>query len=111
MAEPRGVNATEALELVSRGAVMLDVRENDEWAAGRAPLAVHIPLSDLPDHLEDLPLDRVVVCVCRSGGRSLRAAHFLTEHGFEAANLDGGMIAWAEQGQALVSDGAAPVIN
>ena len=111
MVELRGVDAIEALELVSRGAWLLDVRENDEWAAGRAPLAAHIPLSDLPDHLDDLPLDRVVVCVCRSGARSLRAARFLAENGFEAANLDGGMISWAEQGQALVSDGAAPVIS
>jgi rhodanese-related sulfurtransferase len=111
MAELRNVGVAEALEILSQGAFLLDVREDDEWADGRSELAVHIPLSDLPDHLEDLPRDRVVVCVCRSGSRSQRAAHFISENGFESVNLDGGMIAWAAQGKPLISDGATPVIN
>ncbi|MGA2295783.1 MAG: rhodanese-like domain-containing protein [Acidimicrobiales bacterium] len=111
MAEVGNVDVTEALEILSLGGFLLDVREDDEWAAGRSDEAIHVPLGDLPDHLEDLPRGRTIVCVCRSGGRSLRAAHFLAENGLESVNLEGGMIAWAAQGQPLISDGATPVIN
>ncbi|MGC1419534.1 MAG: rhodanese-like domain-containing protein [Acidimicrobiales bacterium] len=111
MAEVGSVDATEAQEILSRGGILLDVREDDEWSAGRSELAIHVPLGVLPDQLGDLPRDRTIVCVCRSGGRSLRAAHFLAESGFESVNLDGGMIAWAAQGQPLISDGVTPVIN
>jgi rhodanese-related sulfurtransferase len=88
------------------GAFLLDVREDDEWDAGHAPTANHIPLSDVPDHLADLPQDRQILCVCRSGGRSNRAAAYLADRGFATANVAGGMQAWAAAGLELV--GASP---
>jgi rhodanese-related sulfurtransferase len=110
MAELRNVDVNEALDLSSRGALLLDVREDDEWRSGRAPGAVHIPLAELPDQLEELPRDHVIVCVCRSGGRSARAAQFLIEQGFEAVNLAGGMQAWAAANEDLVADHGEPSI-
>jgi len=111
MPELRNVNVTEALILVQDGALLLDVRGASEWELGRAPQAVNIPLAELPDHLEELTKDRLIVCACRSGGRSTRAGQFLLEQGFDVVNLDGGMQAWAEQGQELVADRDQPVIN
>jgi rhodanese-related sulfurtransferase len=85
-------------------AVMLDVREQDEWDAGHAPGAVHIPLSDLPSRLSDLPDDtETLAVVCRSGGRSNRAAAWLAQQGFDVANVDGGMRAWQGAGKPLVA--------
>lgn len=111
MVEPRGVDVDEALELAQQGAFLLDVREDDEWQAGHAALATHISLGEVPDHVEDLPRDRVIVCICRSGARSGRASKFLLEQGFEAVNMEGGMLAWAGDDQPLVADSGTPVIN
>ena len=76
--------------------VLLDVRESDEWAAGHAPQAVHIPLGDIARRAGELPADRPVVCVCRSGGRSPQAAELLVENGFDFRNLNGGMRSWSD---------------
>lgn len=95
-------------------AVILDVREQDEWDLGHAPGAVHIPLGDLPARLADLPeADAGSLAVaCRGGGRSSRAVAWLSQQGFEVANLDGGMIAWNAAGKQLVADGdAAPRVK
>lgn len=98
------IGPSEAFELLDGDAVLLDVREEHEWEAGHAPMATWIPLAELPDHLDDLPRERRIVCVCRSGVRSLRAAHFLQESGFDALNLSGGMLAWFAEDLPLDSD-------
>lgn len=82
---------------------VLDVRYPNEWAAGHIEGALHIPGDDLAERLDELDRGRPVVTVCRSGGRSERAARFLREEGFDADNLDGGMQAWAEAGLAYRS--------
>ncbi len=98
-------------------AVLLDVREPDEWAAGHAPGAVHIPLGSLPSRLHDLPEllgggDGPVAVTCRSGGRSSRAVAWLASQGVDAVNLDGGMKAWESAGRPLVATGdTAPRIQ
>lgn len=85
----------------------LDVRYPNEWEAGRIPGAPHIPGDDRAERVDELDRDRPVVTVCRSGGRSDRAAQFLREDGFDAENLDGGMQAWADAGLAYrAGDGA-----
>lgn len=88
---------------VADDAVVIDVRENNEWQAGHAPGAVHIPLGELPSRLADLPdTDAGPVAVtCRSGGRSSRAVAWLTGQGFDVTNLDGGMKAWHAAGKPL----------
>lgn len=89
-------------------ALLLDVREDDEWHAGHAPEAVHAPLSALrPDH-PALARGRTIVCVCRSGNRSQRATHALNTWGFDAVNMVGGMQAWWAAGLPVVDDDGDP---
>lgn len=83
---------------------LLDVREDDEWAAGHAPEAVHIPMSELAGRLQELPSDKDVYVVCRSGGRSARVTEYLNGNGWDAVNVDGGMQSWHTAGKPLVSD-------
>jgi rhodanese-related sulfurtransferase len=110
MIELRIVTVAEATGLLADGALMLDVRDDQEWEAGRAPGARHVALNDLPDRLDALTKDRLIVCVCRSGARSSRAGKFLVEQGYDAVNLEGGMIQWATQNQPLEGDLEQPAI-
>ena len=75
---------------------LLDVREDDEWAAGRIDGAHHIPLGQLSDRVGELDRDRPVVTVCRSGGRAGKATELLTQAGWDARPMSGGMKAWAQ---------------
>lgn len=90
-------------------AVMIDVREQNEWDAGHAPRAVHVPLGDLPSSLDRLPDTDAgpVAVVCRSGGRSSRAVAWLVEQGFDVANLTGGMKVWEATGRPMEAAGGA----
>ncbi len=99
------VSPAQAAALADGGAVLLDVREPDEWQAGHAPRARHIPLSQLSRRAAELPERRVVVTVCRSGARSARAAAMLARDGREVSNLAGGMRAWARAGLPVVARG------
>jgi rhodanese-related sulfurtransferase len=94
-------------------AVILDVREQDEWDAGHAPSALHIPLGDLPSRLGELPdTDAGTLAItCRGGGRSSRAVAWLTQQGFDVANLEGGMKAWHGAGKQLVADDGDPRVK
>ena len=98
---------------VANEAVLLDVREQDEWDAGHAPGAVHIPLGDLPARLDELPdTDAGTLAVtCRGGGRSSRAVAWLSQQGFDVANLDGGMKAWAAAGKPLAAASSSPSVK
>lgn len=96
---------------VPEGAAMLDVREADEWAAGRAPGARHLPMSELTGRLGELPDDDPLYVVCRSGGRSARVVAYLAAQGHPAVNVDGGMQAWAASGRPVEADaGRTPEI-
>jgi rhodanese-related sulfurtransferase len=91
-------------------AVLLDVRENDEWTAGHAPGAVHVPIGQVAQRLDELAAafpDRPVHVVCRSGGRSARVTAYLTQAGWDAVNVDGGMRAWAASGRPMVAESNA----
>ena len=110
MSQIENIGVERAMVLLGNGALLLDVREDDEWDAGHSPVARHIALSALPDLIDDLPRDRVIICVCRSGARSARAGHFLLESGFDAVNLEGGMFAWHATGAEMVSDGGGPTV-
>ncbi|MEV6053599.1 rhodanese-like domain-containing protein [Streptomyces sp. NPDC052107] len=84
--------------------LLLDVREADEWQAGRAPGAVHVPLTALAAGagLPAEALERPLVVVCRSGRRSLRAVELLRARGVEAVDVIGGMREWAAAGLPVV---------
>jgi rhodanese-related sulfurtransferase len=85
--------------------LVLDVREDEEWAAGHVEGSTHVPLMELGDRLADLPLAEQTLVVCRSGHRSAHATAYLRELGVEAVNLDGGLAAWQTAGRPLVADG------
>lgn len=108
MTEPPSIDPAGADTEIGAGALLLDVRGNDEWAAGHAPAARHVPLDELAARVGELPTDRRIVVVCRSGGRSARATSALTGAGFDAVNLAGGMRAWAEVGLPCVDETGAP---
>ena len=76
-----------------------------EWQHGRIEGALHIPLTQLPERLDEIPDDQQLLLVCKVGGRSSQATAFLREKGFEAVNLAGGMIDWADAGRPMVGDG------
>ena len=105
------VSANEAIELLEGDAVLIDVREESEWEAGHAPMASLVPLAQLPDHLDELPRDHLIICACRSGGRSLSAATYLQENGFDVVNLSGGMLAWFAEDLPFESDGDEATIE
>lgn len=88
--------------------VMLDVREYDEWMAGHAPMAGHIPMSELPARVAEVPLGARIVCVCRSGSRSSRVTAWLKQQGYDAVNMTGGMQQWARHGHPLVNHAGNP---
>jgi rhodanese-related sulfurtransferase len=93
-----------------QGLVVLDVREDDEWAAGHIQGAVHIPLMELPTRLGEfveLEAPQTLV-VCKAGGRSARAVAYLAQQGYDVVNLVDGMIGWERAGRAMVSDTGQP---
>lgn len=111
MDEPQAVEQIgpeQALRLLAAGAALIDVREPEEWQVGRAAEAIHLPLGDLGGRLGELPEDRTLIMVCRSGARSNAAATALVEIGLPAVNLAGGMQAWKAASLAVVADGGVP---
>jgi DMSO/TMAO reductase YedYZ molybdopterin-dependent catalytic subunit len=92
------VSPRSAKARVDGGAVLLDVREPEEWEVQHAPDAVLIPMGHVRARLDELPRDRQIVVVCRSGGRSAAITDALCAWGFDAVNLAGGMCAWASAG-------------
>lgn len=92
---------TTTQEWVKNGALLVDVREENEVAelAYDVPSIINIPLSEFETRYSEIPKDRDLVMVCRSGGRSLRAAGFLINHGYDrVVNMEHGMIRWAQKG-------------
>jgi phage shock protein E len=79
--------------------VILDVREDSEYNAGHIPGATLVPLGQIPNRLDEIPKDKTVIAVCRSGNRSSQATNFLRQQGFENVhNMTGGMNAWSQAG-------------
>ncbi len=105
--EQATVDPGEARQRVDSGALLLDVREPEEWAAGHAPDSTWIPMRELSGRQAELPDDRPIVVVCRSGERSGRVTVALRRAGYDAANLSGGLLAWAAAGLPVVDDAGA----
>ncbi len=91
-------------------AVILDVREDDEWAAGHVEGATHVPLGEVPQRLGELPDGDPLFVICRSGNRSGRAVAWLDQQGIESVNVAGGMRAWAAAGRPMVADRGEPSV-
>jgi rhodanese-related sulfurtransferase len=85
--------------IAAREALVLDVREPAEFAAGHLPGAALIPQCQLADRLAEVPRDREVLVVCAGGVRSLRCAQFLVQAGYErVTSLRGGTSGWVHAG-------------
>jgi rhodanese-related sulfurtransferase len=99
------VTPEEATALIDDGALLVDIREQNEWDEARIPGAVLKPMSIINDWWQDLPRDQTVILQCRTGSRSAQATHALvTQAGFDNVfNLTGGIIAWTKQGLAVDS--------
>ncbi|GAB2513571.1 MULTISPECIES: rhodanese-like domain-containing protein [Nocardiopsis] len=101
-----GVPETGVTEVPEDG-YLLDVREDDEWRAGHAPDAVHIPLGELGGRADEVPKDRKVYVVCRVGGRSAQAVMALNQAGWDSVNVAGGMAAWERAGREMAAEADA----
>ncbi|GGZ10828.1 rhodanese-like domain-containing protein [Streptomyces olivaceoviridis] len=94
------------------GDFLLDVREDDEWQAGHAGGALHIPLSEFVARYGELteaaPQDGRVHVICRSGARSAQVTMYLVQQGVDAVNVDGGMQHWQAAGRPVITDDGKP---
>ena len=108
---PQQVPTVPASE-VPEDAVVLDVREDDEWVTGHIDGATHIPMGEVPARLEELPEADPLYVTCRGGGRSARVAAWLTANGYDAVNVGGGMGEWEAAGRPMVSEtGQQPFVR
>jgi rhodanese-related sulfurtransferase len=80
---------------------LIDVREDYEFEAGRVEGARHIELPLVASQADTIERDKPVVFYCRVGSRSTMAAGAFRRAGFEAYSMDGGLVAWVEQGLPL----------
>lgn len=103
---------TVGVDEVAQADFLLDVREDDEWQAGHAEGALHVPMSQFAarygEVTEAAPQDGRINVICRSGGRSAQVAMYLVQQGMDAVNVAGGMEAWAAAGRPVVDDKGAP---
>ncbi|AYB45063.1 rhodanese-like domain-containing protein [Paenibacillus lautus] len=92
----REISPKEVERMLSSGTAVniIDVREAEEVAEGKIPGAVNIPLGLIEFRKQDLDRSKDYVMVCRSGGRSSRAAEYLEGQGYQVINMTGGMLAW-----------------
>ncbi|MEU3311351.1 rhodanese-like domain-containing protein [Streptomyces sp. NPDC048387] len=97
---------------VPAGGLVLDVREDDEWAAGHVEGALHVPMSDFVARFgevtEAVADGRTAYVMCRVGGRSAQVTQYLVGQGIEAVNVTGGMQAWEGAGRPMVTDNGNP---
>ncbi len=78
--------------------VLVDVRQRPEWRSGVVSGVLLIPLNELPRRIGELPREKTVAFLCRSGHRSTLAARQARRHGFDVVSVKGGMIAWQSAG-------------
>ena len=98
----------DAIDSAPPNAVLLDVREPEEFAREHVSGAVNVPQADLATRLDEIPRDRPILTICQSGSRSLRSAQFLQQQGYQSvATVVGGTRAWREAGRPVESADAA----
>jgi rhodanese-related sulfurtransferase len=97
---------------VPADALVLDVREADEWAAGHVEGALHVPMSEFVARFgevtEAVADGRRAYVMCRVGGRSAQVTQYLVQQGIDAVNIEGGMLAWESAGRPMVTDDGSP---
>lgn len=99
------IDVQQLAERRAAGAPLIDVREDDEYAAARVPGARHIPLGEVPERTDEVPRDETVYVICARGGRSAKAVEHYRSLGIEAINVAGGTLGWIDAGLPTESDG------
>lgn len=94
---------TELIRAHAEGALVVDVRETDEYVEGHVPGAIHIPLAMLPNRIDEVPAADPVFVICRSGHRSQVGAEVLAAQGRTAVSVAGGTMGWVQAGQPIVT--------
>jgi len=100
------ISVDQAYQMYQQGAFVLDVRTVEEWNEYHAPNTTLIPLDQLPSRLNELPKDKQIVVVCRSGNRSREGRDILLAAGFQATSMAGGLKDWYAKGYPI--EGAPP---
>lgn len=102
MDQIKEISTTEVEEMLikEQDVVLIDVREDEEIANGITEGALHIPLKQIPKATDSLDRSKEYILVCRSGGRSMNAALYMKEQGFNVSNMIGGMLDW--QGEVII---------
>lgn len=99
MADTPEISVQEAQKRIENGALLLDVREQEEYDEERIPGSQLLPLSELMARFEDeVPEGREIIAQCRSGKRSAQATDFLRAQGFDVTNMEGGILKWKAEG-------------
>jgi rhodanese-related sulfurtransferase len=101
MSDERQIDPKRASELIESGAMVIDVRDPEEYEAGHIAGARHVPLERLSAETAGGDQSGPVVFYCRSGDRSTSAAEAFAASGWDAHNIAGGLAAWAEEGLPL----------
>lgn len=95
LAGVKKISAAEYVKMSTQPHTLLDVRQDAEWARGHAAEAIHIPLGEVMQRSDEIPVGQPVVVICASGNRSAMAATKLAKLGFASIyNFSGGMSAW-----------------
>ncbi len=100
MSLPSDISVSELCRMQEANAdfTLVDVRDDDELAIASLEGALHLPMDEVSQHLNELPKDGDIVVMCHSGGRSSRVAAYLRHHGYRSvANLAGGIDAWSRE--------------
>lgn len=92
------ISVDQAYEKYQAGTFLLDVRTQEEWDEYHAPNTTLIPLDELPSRLSELPTDQEIVVICRSGNRSQQGRDILSQAGFNATSMAGGLKEWYASG-------------
>ena len=107
MSEDVDVTTEQAAQALADGsATVVDVREDDERAAGHIEGTVHIPLGELSERAGEIPEDKPVYFQCLSGGRSTMAAQAFAASGREAKSVAGGISDWKAEGRPVAGGGS-----
>jgi rhodanese-related sulfurtransferase len=96
------VSPAAAKLLQEKGAILIDVRESQEFKNSHAPGAKLISLGALERRLKEIPIEQEILVVCQSGIRSSQAAGILSKNGYQVKNVTGGMAAWQRAGLKVV---------
>lgn len=105
---------TVTIDQLPADARLLDVREDEEWAAGHAEYALHVPMNLVPNQVSYQPeilgdpSGGPIYVMCKMGGRSAQVTAWLVHNGYDAVNVAGGMHSWADSGRAMVSENGQP---